>query len=233
MSVNLKHVLDRFLALIDLDDLSAFILLKLTTDPEAQGVLAYLKGPDATAIVDHLWNDTEYVKVRAHSSLCLFMTLTFDPVPPQLVRWLYENGLTTIYNDINALHAFLGWEPVSGPSVQPRSAPKGSPKGSPKSLASLLQELLDRLPLDLLTSLALELVTSGDPAVLALILRLRDPALATSWHAFRALEETGRLVEDLERGGVEVGLLFTILEGFFGWASLNIFSTTLLDLHLL
>ena len=57
-------VIDTFLALIDEDEHVAFNIHKFEMDAEAEVVAAYLQGLDARTIVNHLWSDEEYVKVR-------------------------------------------------------------------------------------------------------------------------------------------------------------------------
>jgi len=141
----------------------------------------------------------------------------------QLIKWLYENGLTNIYNDINELHEYFGWAPVTEVLKRKKSADPISAK----SLGSLLEEILEQLPVDLLISLGLELVEMEDPAVIALIQRFRDPSMAESWEAFKTLPETNKLFNELQEGGIDIRTLIAMLEGYFGWGKINIYSLSL------
>ena len=146
---------------------------------------------------------------------------------------MYENGLTNIYNDINSLHTLFGWDPVSGPILKLQLVKVETKSLALKSLGSLLEELLEELPVDLLTSLAVELVLTQDPALMAFLQKLREPGIAHSWTSFKALPETQELFQGLQDGGIDVNTIISVLEGFFGWGKLNYFSITLLDLELL
>jgi len=192
-NTNIKELLDRFFALIDRKELSKFIFEKLTTDPEAQAVYRYMRGEKAKKIVSHVMQDPEY---------------------DLIVRWFYENGVTNIYSTINRIHAFFGWDTISGSNGLTIAVDANFGR----SLQTLFQELLEVLPLNAMAAMALDLYQSHDPAAVALINRFREQGMADAWHRLKSLPEAIELGDALAEGGIAVEIMIVIIEAFFGWA---------------